>query len=164
MYYLSVCISGFQLKFSDGLPYSFLDPHPRNLEQRQGVVHWLDGNVERLGNLETTYRRQYESNFFLWVCFIFSNFLNSISSISLKITWKYHMELKIGLFFKACENVLETGGFHKTAMIFYVIFNVFQWVQWCICNCFYIACPGGNLTNGTTHLQWRQNPNSTNCT
>lgn len=59
--YFSVRICGFQLKFGDGLPHSFLDPHTRNLEQRQGVVHWLDGNVERLGNLDTTYTGKYKS-------------------------------------------------------------------------------------------------------
>lgn len=59
--YLSVCISGFQLKFSDGLSHSFLDSHARNQEQRQGVVHWLDGNVESLGNLERTNTGYYES-------------------------------------------------------------------------------------------------------
>lgn len=54
--HLGVCIGGFQLKFSDGLPHSLLDPHARDLQQRQRVVHGLDGDVERLGNLMRTVR------------------------------------------------------------------------------------------------------------
>lgn len=61
MSYLGVCICGLQLKLGDGLPYALLDPHARDLEQRQGVVHWFDGNVEGLGDLETTKTVQYES-------------------------------------------------------------------------------------------------------
>lgn len=49
--YLCVCVCGFQLKLSDGLPHSLLDPHARNLQQGQRVVHWLDGDVEGLGDL-----------------------------------------------------------------------------------------------------------------
>lgn len=51
---LRVCISGFQLKFSDGLPHALLDPHARNVEQREGVVHRFDGDVERLSHLGRT--------------------------------------------------------------------------------------------------------------
>lgn len=53
--YLSVCISGLQLKLRDGLPHALLDPHAGNLEQRQRVVHRSDGDVERLGHLETAW-------------------------------------------------------------------------------------------------------------
>lgn len=55
---LAVGVGGFQLKLCDGLPHSLLDPHARDEEQRQGVVHGLDGDVERLSNLEITMREQ----------------------------------------------------------------------------------------------------------
>lgn len=55
--YLSVCISGFELKLSDGFPHSLLHPHPRHGQYRQGIVHWPDGDVERLWDLQHTHKR-----------------------------------------------------------------------------------------------------------
>lgn len=52
--HLSVGVRGLQLELGDGLPHALLDPHAGDLQQRQRVVHRLDGYVEGLSNLTAT--------------------------------------------------------------------------------------------------------------
>lgn len=52
--HLGVGICGLQLELRDGLPHPLLDPHAWDLEQGQGVVHGLDGDVEGLRHLHRT--------------------------------------------------------------------------------------------------------------
>lgn len=62
MSYLCVCICSLHLKFGDSLPHALLDPHARDLQQRQGVVYRFDGDVESLGHLKMANAK---CNFFL---------------------------------------------------------------------------------------------------